>query len=277
MKILVAIGALFLPFIASAATLTLVPSSANVGARDSLEVTLMLRSDVAVNAFSGALSVPQEWSVVSVSDGGSIVSAWVENPTVKNGAIEFAGVTAEGFTGERGVLFSAVLRAAAGAATISVEHPVVLRADGAGSTEPVTAPPLHIEVGPAPLGGWTAQTDSTPPEPFEPIVGDFGQGLAVAFTASDKGSGIDHFEVAERRIPFLPLKWRTEQSPSVLEDSYGTSDIYVKAVDHAGNSRIEAVHRTGLLRPGELIFGCILLVCAFFAYLLFYRHSFSRR
>ncbi len=106
-----------------------------------------------------------------------------------------------------------------------------------------------------------------PPEPFaiESGKGDILDGKAyVAFSTTDKGSGIDHFETAERRIPFIPLNWEVSQSPYVPHDQYGTSDLFVKAVDVAGNVRVEEYPRLHALRPYEwYVLALVLLACVF--------------
>ncbi len=74
----------------------------------------------------------------------------------------------------------------------------------------------------------------------------------IVFLAQDKQTGIDHYEVLEIRpeqeesgskniFSYLftgkEPQWKTAQSPHLLEDQSLQSNIYVKAVDKAGNER----------------------------------------
>jgi len=94
------------------------------------------------------------------------------------------------------------------------------------------------------------------------------------FGTQDKGSGIDHYEVAESDNPFVNeanLVWRRAESPELLQDQSGRSTVYVKAVDRDGNVRIEKVLGTaGRLYKWLAICGILILciIAAVFARLL---------
>ena len=84
--------------------------------------------------------------------------------------------------------------------------------------------------------------DFYPPEPFQIFVTknkDFYNNKYVAiFSAQDKGTGIDHYEIKES---FLGLEsaWRRRESPYQLLDQNLFSIIEVKAVDKVGRERVE--------------------------------------
>ena len=104
------------------------------------------------------------------------------------------------------------------------------------------------------LGGniWSAPVryrvmqDATPPEPFEVSIGrderSAGGQHFLTFSAQDQASGIDHYEVSERRWRFLGRdQWQRRESPFILADQERKSMIKVRAVDRAGNERIVTV------------------------------------
>lgn len=262
--------ALLIPGLAGAATLTLHADPSVVAAGSTVLVTVSVDSDTPVNAFSGTLHFPNSLIPVSTSDGDSIISAWITPPKVATTGISFAGIVPGGFAGRGGKLFSAVLRAtAAGSVTVALSDVRVLRNDGAGTAEPTTATPLTLTVSKSTGSAYAAPADTAPPESFTPHIVPAGvlpgAQASVVFSTVDKGSGIGHYEVAETRLPgFLaPLRWERATSPFTLHDQYLTSDVYVKAVDRAGNARVAFVMRPHLLRPQEALAGGILLVAVF--------------
>jgi|SRR3989344_1298170 len=242
---------LLLPTTASAATISLRATPAIVGVGDMVQVTVLLDSAVPTNAFSGNLHYSSATlEPVAVNDGNSIVSVWITRPMVTSAGapITFAGITPGGFSGDNGVLFSILFKAKrAGTATISLQNIEVLRNDGEGGKEPTTIRSLALSIGVESLGGYTEPTDQTPPESFTALLGIdpqlFGGKAYLVFAAVDKSSGIDHYAVAESRLPsflfrFFPLVWNTTTGPYMVADQGLTSTMYLKAVDRAGNERL---------------------------------------
>lgn len=119
---------------------------------------------------------------------------------------------------------------------------------------------------------YRVMVDSTPPEPFKLEIGKdpsmFDGKYFLSFSATDKSSGIDHYEVfEERKKTFgkeIAAKWQRVASPYVLKDQELKSIIRVKAIDRAGNERIEE-----LLLPAKpfpyWVLGLILLGVAIIA------------
>lgn len=278
-----------LPAVASAATISLQATPANVGMGDTVRVDLLLTSAIATNAFSGALSYAKTLVPVAVSDGNSIISLWITHPAVPapGALITFAGITPGGFSGDRGVLFSVLFRAtAAGTANVSLENVEVLRNDGVGGNEPVTLKSLVLSVSSKSSGGYTEPADHAPPEPFIAILDSnpqiFGGRFYLAFTAVDKGSGIDHYTVAESRVPsfllpFLPLSFETTTSPYVLTDQNLTSTVYIKAVDRAGNERLVVFPPRHLLNGFEETALLGILVAVVLLWQIVWRSGWGRR
>jgi len=100
----------------------------------------------------------------------------------------------------------------------------------------------------------------------------------LVFATQDKGSGIDHYEVLERRelkiqkLGFSKEKslhskfyilnpWRVAESPYLLKDQELKSYIYVKAIDKAGNERVATLSPRNLLKWYEIwwLWGIIII------------------
>ncbi len=240
----------FLPIIASAATLSMKASPASIGVGDVVRVDIFIGSYISVNAFSGTVSYSSpSLEPIAVSDGSSIVNLWINHPSVPSSGAEisFEGITPGGFSGDSGALFSVLFKAKeSGVANVSLGNIEVLRNDGAGSKEPVTAETLALNIEPKSSGGYSEPADLTAPESFTVYLGNdtqlFGGKYYLVFATVDKNSGIDHYEVAESRVPsflssFFALSWSTTTSPYIFADQNLTSTVYIKAVDRAGNEQ----------------------------------------
>lgn len=255
-----------LPAAVSAATISFVATPQQVGVGDVVRVDVLLESAVPTNAFSGTVSFKNaSLAPIAVYDGSSIVSMWITRPAADaaHSSIQFAGITPGGFSGSAGKLFSMLLKAtAAGAATISVADVQVLRNDGLGGEEQVAIKPLSLSIKSNALGGYTEADDHTPPESFAAYLGTdsqlFDSQKYLVFTAVDKISGVDHYEVVESRIPqFLfalhKPRWHVAASPFMLSDQRLVSTVYVKAIDRAGNERLSVYPPTHLFTPYESV------------------------
>lgn len=225
-----------------AATISIDSNPSTFGVGDRVQVSIIVDTRTRLNTFAGAFVYPTDlFDAISVSDGDSIASLWLVHPEIGVGNIPFAGFSIEGFLG-RGELLSVVLRAKKeGRARFSIVDPQLLRADGAGSTEHVIASALTVAVNATSSGGYVVSSDRVPPEPFQPqliAAKDSPDGLAhLVFTTTDGGSGIDRYEVAEVE-PGQSKVWQKAESPYLIHDQNLVSDIFVKAIDRAGNERV---------------------------------------
>ena len=102
--------------------------------------------------------------------------------------------------------------------------------------------------------------DKIPPEKFEVLIGERGEGEGLeyfaAFGTVDKTSGVEYYEV--RSPGFLSSffgtgEWKIAQSPYPLTEKELKDIIEVKAVDKAGNERIESFVPQRALIIGILI------------------------
>ncbi|MCX6788249.1 MAG: cohesin domain-containing protein [Candidatus Kaiserbacteria bacterium] len=263
------------PTAASAATISLQATPTRIGAGDVVRVSVLLDSAIPTNAFSGTLQYPAALlEPVAINDGSSIISLWIMHPTVPvtGEPIAFAGITPGGFSGNAGMLFSVLFRAkAAGTAEVSLAGSEVLRNDGVGGIEPVTVHPLALAIGSKSSGGYVETPDLVPPESFTAYLGDdpqlFDGRKYLVFMAVDKISGIDHYMLAESRVPsflhsFFPPSWQRTISPYAMADQNLTSTVYLKAVDRAGNERVTIFPLSHLVTVYEMLslLGILLIV-----------------
>lgn len=286
-RILIFCVFLFLsPVAASAATVSLKATPERIGIGDIVRVDILINSAMPVNAFSGAVSYSETMlETVAVSDGNSVINLWITHPAAPSAGmpIAFAGITPGGFSGTGGTLFSVLFRAkATGTANMALADVEVLRNDGEGGEEPVTLKPLALSIGPRPLGGYAEPSDTTSPESFTAYLGNdpqlFGGRNYLVFIAVDKDSGIDHYAVAESRLPpflhfLFPLFWNITEAPYVIADQNLTSTLYVKAVDRAGNERL------GIYPPRHLFtaYEIVVLLVILLGVVLFWQRGRGRR
>ncbi len=262
--------------VASAASMSLQAQPADIGAGDTVRVDVLLTSTVPANAFSGTLFYSEAaLEPITISDGNSLINMWITRPVIHaDMPIIFAGITPGGFSGSDGTLFSVLFRVkAAGTATVSLKDIEVLRNDGLGGNEPTTTKSLTLSIEPKPFGGYTEPTDQIPPEPFTVYKGSdpqlFNGRSYLAFSAVDKGSGIDRYTVTESRLPsflfwLFPPSWKEDISPYKIIDQRLTSTIYIKAVDRAGNERLSVFPPQRLLTAYEMFAFLVILMLLVF-------------
>jgi len=197
---------------------------------------------------------PDDFLIKNISNGNSIISFWIEGPKFSNekGEINFSGIVPGGYFGRGGDLIKIDLVAKKrGTAIIDIKSAKVLLNDGKGTETKVSVSNLKFDVVEAQLLEREISPkikDTEPPESFTPqIVQDpniFKGEYSLVFATQDKRSGIDHYEVQEKRVfkifklEFGKTKWIVAESPYLLIDQNLKSYIYVKAVDKAGNERM---------------------------------------
>ena len=238
-----------------------------VKANTEFEVGVFLNAESEnINAFEGKIIFPHDLlDLKEIRDGNTIVNFWIEKPhkrqetrdkeqetrNKEQGEILFSGITPGGFQGNNGLLFSAVFEAKSeGLARFEINDARVLRNDGTGSPAALTIAPFEMTISseaPAVTPIVTKVKDTEPPETFRPEIARdeslFGGKWFLVFATQDKASGVDHYEAKESRQRILALfqKWSRTESLHVLRDQELRSYIFVKAVDKAGNVRIEKI------------------------------------
>lgn len=208
-----------------------------------------------IDAVGAGISYPATLlELKEIRSGNSIINYWLDQPkAIRPGMVNFSGIITGGYTGTTGPLVSLVfLTKAVGSGSISFDDTTkVLLNDGKGTQAKLTDSPMQFSIsksGAAIQSAVKPLNDAQAPDDFAPAViqnpAMFDGKYFVVFSAQDAGSGIDYYQVYETKYKTANLtnvKWVTAQSPYVLQDQGLNSYIYVRAVDKAGNGRIESV------------------------------------
>lgn len=259
-----------------AATLYMDPTETHGFRADTVTVNVRIDTDEGecVNTVDAVIEYGPAVSAVDVSTGDSIVSLWVETPTIDQTAhtIKFAGGIPNGYCGRipgdprltntiAKLVFQVPGFAVGGGDTKEAEvrfapETRVLLNDGEGTEAALRTFGSKIllddNAGSAISDPWTTAVndDNLPPSPFsiELVQNDqvFSGDYYIVFSTTDKQSGMDHYEVMEEPIEELSLfrwgipdlAWTETKSPYVLRDQGLRSVVRVKAVDKSGNERI---------------------------------------
>lgn len=122
---------------APGASLAILPAVYDFSLNQTFSVNVVVSAEVPINAVEAKLVFePDKLEVVEVSEEGSIMLLWVEEPNFSNasGTIGFAGGLYGGFTGQDGKVISAIFKTKkAGVAKINFEEAKVLAHDGKGT------------------------------------------------------------------------------------------------------------------------------------------------
>ena len=270
----------------SAALLYFDPGEANVYRGDT--VTLGLRIDTdegeCINAVDAVINYDSSIKAIDVSRGDSILNLWVQNPVIDEAAhtISFAGGVPGGYCGRipgdprlTNVLVELVFQSPgfvigagnnpSGRVWVDERSQIFLH-DGLGTNATVRLQDAKINL--LPNAGtensdtWRSEVraDAELPSDFSITLskGDtaFSGKYFITFNAVDKQSGIDHYEVMEEPIEeynsFIwgraDAPWIVAESPYVLKDQSLNSTIRVRALDKAGNERMETLIPDNALR-----------------------------
>ncbi len=270
---------------ASAATISAVASSSQ-GTGMTFPVHIYIESKDSLNSLSGTLLVPKGIAITGIDDSRSVISLWIERPTVttvgESQVVSFSGIIPGGYVGKTELFTFTGEAKDRGSATLSFKNVEAFQNDADATAIPVDSAALTLRI----ESGGTSEVATSPedhiqPEPFTPIISkdaliEDGKWFVV-FNVHDKQSGIDHVEVYERK-KFLGLfksetGWVTATSPHILKDQERKSQVSVKAVDRAGNERIVTLEKAGT-STGELylkygLLGIlVLLLCLVFLYFI---------
>ncbi|HVM76712.1 MAG TPA: hypothetical protein VMU07_00990 [Candidatus Paceibacterota bacterium] len=266
----------FFPFATHAAQIYLDPATGKYPPGVTFGVDVRIDNQgQCVNAAEVDIAFPPNiLHAVSASDGNSIFSLWVKEPTIYQsyGIVSFVGGLPGGYCGRVSgdpalsnklatIYFQFPTSTAAGSSTfapsaaLSFESSTIaILNDGAGTIAPLkTAGAVYSTLTSgkyAPVNTWqdAIQNDAAPPEPFTVGVyrdqSLFSNQWFAAFSTVDKQTGIDHYEVAEVPLkdvntPQSQWNWARAVSPYLIHDQSLSSVIAVRAIDAAGNVRVE--------------------------------------
>ncbi len=218
--------------------------------REAFVVPVLLSSpETAINAFSISVEYPENLEFVGTDEGDSIVKMWVEKPQIEDGKIIFSGIIPLGFTEilnplnkqkSPGLVTKLIFKGKNEGFGQITATPELYSNDGKGTLIESIGFSTKITIDDIVLVKEYQWNDTTLPEQFAPVIEQdkslFDGKYFLIFDAIDKDSGIDHYEVREGGG-----KWKRAQSPYLLEDQGLSSDIYVRAIDKAGNIRTAKV------------------------------------
>lgn len=185
------------------------------------------------------------------SKGNSIINYWIVDPRLDNsGKLDFTGGIPNGFEGKAGLLAKLIFKAiVSGETEIKIlSDSRVLLNDGQGSPAKLSIGNLKIIISEKIAGQnqdeWQSiiNLDKISPEPFKIYLNHsdklFGGQYFVAFSTNDKQTGVDYYEIKEGNGV-----WQKSSSPYLLRDQSLNKKIAVRAVDKAGNERVEILIR----------------------------------
>mgnify|MGYP001562259625 CR=1 FL=1 len=228
---------------ADAAEVRVITNGHTLGIGASFEATISVDTQGEnLNAFEGAVRFPSDLlTPLEVREGSSIVNFWIERPRASTtGNIRFSGITPGGFAG-RGTLFSVIFRTSrSGNGAIDVIDSRILRGDEDGIQARVVSVGAQVAVSSAitTIESVPYEEDTDPPEPFTPAITRdqslLGGKYVLIFATQDKKSGIDRYEVCEGDIRHCVAA----ESPYVLHYQNLGRNIFIKAIDRAGNERL---------------------------------------
>lgn len=241
-----------------------------IRAGNMFSVQVLINPEEFINAIEGKIKFnPDLLEFKDFSDGSSIINLWVEKPAlVGKDTIGFSGIIPGGvgsvISNESNVISLSFLAKKPGLSRLTLENfKVYLHQAGAREAFSVAeAMTIHILEADKKAEDKTLILDFYPPEKFPIFVAKvpdlFDGTRVVIFSAQDKGSGIDHYEIKEKTLGLFG-EWRKADSPYVLQHWYPFSIIEVRAVDKVGLERIERFIPRGFI---YMIIGCLVMLLA---------------
>ena len=221
--------------------------------------------NVEINGIEGTVKVNGPVSVQNLSVAGSVFSLWPNKPSLSGEEISFVGGSPSGVFGKKNKAFSIIFRATEiGKINFSVKIADVFLNDGKGTRLAVVGANETVEVLAA---GKEVKNelsdlivnDKTLPNPFKIELGQDANIAAgkyfISFYATDDASGINRYEVRENNLPAV-----RSGNTYVLEDQSLKGVVEVKAIDNAGNFRIETIELKEKKSNLILLIGALILI-----------------
>ncbi len=231
-------------------------------------------------------------------DGKSIITHWIEKPhyqyrDVRHPDIVFSGIISGGISGRNLNLVDLIFEAKeSGMAKIEIDkNSKVLLNDGLGAQAKLIALSKSFNILDIKGKPEIKIKDNFPPESFKIYLARneeiFNGKYYITFEAKDKQSGIAYYEVNEKPVGFIflakpdieNLTFKKAESPYVLEDQSLRSYIFVKAVDKAGNERIEILTPQRIIIYDDvfLFFGSLIILAALIIFVIKFRYGYANK
>jgi len=231
--------------------------------------------DKPINVIDGTILYDgDKLEIKEISTGGSLFALWPKPPVFTNtkGTLSFVGGVTKGFQGEDGEILKIIFLAKGqGEGKIDfLDGFSVFLHDGQGTQINPGLKPLSLNILKRPPevpaeDEWQnlVEKDKTPPETFEIVMGRdpsvFDNQYFISFFTTDTESGIAYYEVKEGQKDFI-----RSESPYLLQDQSLKNLIKVKAIDKAGNERIEefmpSVSPVSSIAFWAIIFGILAII-----------------
>ncbi len=198
-----------------------------------------------INVVDGVITIDTDPANIQyINLGGSSLTLWPNKPSLEKNNISFTGGIPNGISGKDILLFTIMLNESPAPTSINLSNVKAFLNDGKATTISLTPLPQTLT--------WVGKdsdttslynvvmNDKTPPKEFELYVGQentlFDGKYFVSFNTTDNESGVNRYEVIEGKNGVI----RTG-SPYVLQDQSLKSRIEIRAIDNAGNVRVEVL------------------------------------
>lgn len=198
-----------------------------------------------INAVEGVLKFTSTVDITSINTGGSIFDLWTRKPSVEADTISFTGGTTAGVYGKSLKLFTIAIKpSSTKTIEISLEKATTYLNDGKG-TEIITSGqtikiPVQVSATPKNELASLINEDKTPPSPFKIELGKdssvYDGKYFISFYATDEDSGINRYEIIENDQPLV-----RSGNTYILQNQNLSGFVTVKAIDNAGNERIQTL------------------------------------
>ncbi len=246
-------------FLAKAGTIYTETEKENLGIGDTFKLDFLLDTKgKKINAVEGKIILPKNnLKFVQISQEDSIISNWLQPPLFKdspnNKEILFSGLIPGGYQGEKALILSLILEAEKeGRIEVKMDNIRTLLNDSKGTE----IHSVFLEKGFLIASSPSSQTkediekltrDEKPPFDFDLRIfkseGTGSKQWFLAFDAKDDKSGISHYLIQENKYS-APDKggWeKVEKGPYLIKDQSLKKFIFVKAIDKAGNEKLEVI------------------------------------
>lgn len=244
-----------------------------------------------LNAVDLSVIYPQEYlEYTDYHETGSIISTWVDTPSLNGNSINFAGIIPGGFSGvidpssgkknPGRVVRLLFVAKADGQGSFSLSDAHAYLHDGSGTSAVVHTTPYQFSISSAGSTFGAMDDDRIPPENFTPLLRQdnvlFNGKYFLVFQAKDAGSGIDSYRVKEGKSP-----WISATSPYLLQDQTLGGTIRVMAVDKNGNTREEhiSLSQNEFAKAGTIliiVLAGLLVAVIVLAYVFLNKKSYSK-